>query len=83
MTPIPYMTPQALSRAIGAEIKRIRRTAKLSQTACGKVCGVDQSAWSRIESGKQQMTLLQFMAFCSLVGEPIASFTAVWRATIL
>lgn len=47
---------------IGDNIKRIRKTAGLSQQELAKRCGISKSQISRLESGQQQNPLIQTIA---------------------
>lgn len=59
------LTPDFIARSIGQFIKRTRKKAKVQQTALGELIGLDQSAVSRMEAGKQQLTAVQWFIFCT------------------
>lgn len=42
---------------IGERVREARRLLRLSQDELGRLLGLDQSAVSRIETGKQELTL--------------------------
>lgn len=83
MTQIIHKSPKQFIKAIGAEIKLIRKEAGLNQTQVAKAMGLDQSAFSRIEAGKQHITLLQFIVFVTLLkSDQKEIFLRIWRAAI-
>ncbi len=49
---------------IGEIVRDIRKHRNLNQTEVCKAIGLDQSALSRVESGKQQLTAAQWVLFC-------------------
>ncbi len=57
-----------LHEEIGEHIKRNRKAAKLSQSACAKLIKVHQTAFHRIETGQQQITLAQAAVLCRGLG---------------
>lgn len=55
---------------IGREVRRHRKSAKVRQTALAPILGLDQSALSRVESGKQTLTAAQWVLFCHHMSIP-------------
>lgn len=53
---------------IGEILRVTRKHIGLNQTAVAPQLGLDQSALSRVESGKQMLTASQWIAFCHLAG---------------
>jgi transcriptional regulator with XRE-family HTH domain len=53
---------------IGKLLQATRKHLGLNQTAVAPQLGLDQSALSRVESGKQMLTATQWFTFCSLAG---------------
>lgn len=51
---------------IGRVIERDRRRRGYNQTALAPMIGLDQSALSRVESGKQQLTATQWFELCRI-----------------
>jgi transcriptional regulator with XRE-family HTH domain len=57
-----------LIQRIGQILQATRKHLGLNQTAVAPQLGLDQSALSRVESGKQMLTATQWFTFCSLSG---------------
>ena len=57
-----------LIQRIGQLLQATRKHLGLNQTAVAPQLGLDQSALSRVESGKQMLTATQWFTFCSLAG---------------
>jgi transcriptional regulator with XRE-family HTH domain len=57
-----------LDKNIGAFLRKMREEAEYNQTELAPLLGLDQSALSRVESGKQQLTAGQLVTFCHAVG---------------
>lgn len=57
-----------LDRNIGAFLRKMREGAECNQTELAPLLGLDQSALSRVESGKQQLTASQLVTFCHALG---------------
>lgn len=57
-------TMKKLNRAIGAEIKRIRKKSEMNQVKLAPILGLDQSALSRVENGAQSLSAAQWVLFC-------------------
>ena len=55
-----------LSQRIGREVKRIRKKSGMNQTELAPLLGLDQSALSRVENGKQVLTVGQWVTLCLL-----------------
>lgn len=53
-----------LNIALGSFIKTERKKKSLRQTKTAKLMGLDQSAMSRVESGKQPIQAAQLLMFC-------------------
>lgn len=53
---------------IGQILQATRKHLGLNQTAIAPQLGLDQSAFSRVESGKQMLTATQWFTFCNLTG---------------
>ena len=53
---------------IGQLLQATRKHLGLDQTAVAPQLGLDQSALSRVESGKQMLTATQWFTFCNLAG---------------
>lgn len=56
-----------IDEVIGGIVRKERDQARLSQMDLCATLGIDQSALSRIESGKQQLTASQWVLFCEVV----------------
>jgi transcriptional regulator with XRE-family HTH domain len=54
--------------AIGLIVRQARKDSKLNQTQICKALGLDQSAFSRVENGKQMLSAAQWVLFCQAVG---------------
>lgn len=50
---------------IGFRIKSLRQERGLTQTEFAKVCGFDRTYLSRVEKGKQNITMETFLLICS------------------
>ena len=59
--------PQIMNR-IGHTVELVRKHLGLNQRDIAPRVGLDQSAFSRVESGKQVLTHPQWLAFCELTG---------------
>lgn len=57
-----------LIQRIGQILQATRKHLGLNQTAVAPQLGLDQSALSRVESGKQMLTATQWFTFCNLAG---------------
>lgn len=57
-----------LIERIGQILQATRKHLGLNQTAVAPLLGLDQSALSRVESGKQMLTATQWFTFCTLGG---------------
>lgn len=57
-----------LIQKIGQILQATRKHLGLNQTAVAPQLGLDQSALSRVESGKQMLTATQWFTFCGLAG---------------
>lgn len=57
-----------LIQKIGSLLQGTRKHLGLNQTAVAPQLGLDQSALSRVESGKQMLTASQWFTFCNLAG---------------
>jgi transcriptional regulator with XRE-family HTH domain len=65
-TPI---SPSTTYRAIVGKLLSVRRSErKLDQEALGRAVGVNQSTWSRIETGTSAMSLDQLRRACHALG---------------
>ena len=53
-----------LNKTIGTHLKEIRKEEKLTQNEVAKAIGLEQSALSRVECGKQPLTAAQWVLFC-------------------
>lgn len=58
---------------IGEMVRAARRHRGMNQVLVAPKLGLDQSALSRVESGKQMLTASQWFAFCELVGISLES----------
>src|SRR4051812_18877587 len=58
---------------LGASLRALRKAAAMSQVDTAKLINVDQSAYSRIESGDQGITLWQLIKFSETFNVPIDS----------
>lgn len=56
-TPTLGRDESAFYKAVGARLQKFRKARMMSQTELAKALGLDQSAVSRIESGKQALSL--------------------------
>jgi transcriptional regulator with XRE-family HTH domain len=59
---------QIVIERIGRILQATRKHLGLNQTAVAPQLGLDQSALSRVESGKQMLTATQWFTFCGLAG---------------
>lgn len=59
-----------IDHVIGAQIKDLRKKHGLNQVQFCKHIGLDQSALSRVESGRQQLTAAQWVCTSMLLGVP-------------
>lgn len=59
---------QMVIERIGRILQATRKHLGLNQTAVAPQLGLDQSALSRVESGKQMLTATQWFTFCGLAG---------------
>jgi transcriptional regulator with XRE-family HTH domain len=59
---------QIIIMRIGKLLQASRKHLGLNQTAVAPQLGLDQSALSRVESGKQMLTASQWFTFCNLAG---------------
>lgn len=57
-----------INTVIGALVRESRKEQKLTQTETASAIGLDQSAFSRVETGAQEMTAAQWVLFCAHVG---------------
>lgn len=57
-----------LDKNIGAFLRKMRTLNQWNQTELAPLMGLDQSALSRVESGKQQLTASQLVTFCHALG---------------
>lgn len=55
----------------------VRKKRGITQADVAEKLGVDQSAYSRMETGKSDITLKQFIAVCEAVDFPFAIFDGV------
>lgn len=53
---------------IGGIVRDIRKERKIQQTVLCKALGLDQSALSRVENGRQVLTAAQWVLFCRTMG---------------
>jgi len=53
---------------VGSELGKIRRMQKISQTEVANFCGVDQSILPRWESGRCEISLINFINWCESLG---------------
>lgn len=59
---------KAIIMRIGKLLQATRKHLGLNQTAIAPQLGLDQSALSRVESGKQMLTATQWFTFCKIAG---------------
>jgi transcriptional regulator with XRE-family HTH domain len=59
---------QIVIMRIGKLLQAARKHLGMNQTAVAPQLGLDQSALSRVESGKQMLTATQWFTFCNLAG---------------
>lgn len=55
-------------RALGRKLRELRERHHLSQIDCAMFMGVDPSKLCRWESGTANVTVLQLLQFCEIVG---------------
>lgn len=55
---------EKLNHEIGAFVQATRKANGWKQTEIAKRLGLDQSALSRVENGKQSLTAAQWVTFC-------------------
>lgn len=86
MTPAKAPAKQEMKRlnhVIGAEVRRLRKESGLGQVEFAVELGLDQSALSRIESGKQVLTAPQWVLLCKRLDVIGDYLTAVTRTEVL
>jgi transcriptional regulator with XRE-family HTH domain len=62
------MTPSEMNRIIGMTVKRLRNKAGINQSYVAEAIGLDQSALSRVEKGKQALTASQIFGLREVPG---------------
>lgn len=65
------MTKRKFNKLIGARLKFIRMLHGQSQESISFLLELDQSALSRIEQGRQNITLFQLTVFCKHFDVPV------------
>ncbi len=71
----------ALSRAIGARIKRIRKQRKLTQVQLSQRTGITQAALSRAETGEDLANISTVRAICRATKTSLARFFFAFPVT--
>src|SRR5687768_17309031 len=64
-----------LTQRIGRVVQAARKHLGINQTALAPKLGIDQSGLSRVESGRQALTAVQWFTFCDIAG--IAADSAI------
>lgn len=73
----------SLNVLFGSYISRVRRRNKVQQTKLGDILNLDQSAMSRVESGKQTLTAIQWFTFCDYFQLPTEMLSAIEEEKLL
>jgi transcriptional regulator with XRE-family HTH domain len=56
--------PVTIAFLVGQRLKKLRKARKATQTEVAHIIGIDQPALSRIEHGRQHLTVEQWVRFC-------------------
>ena len=64
-------TPQQALQVLGANVKRLRAAANLTQQQLADTVGVTQSAISRLEKGHTDFTVGLVVSIAEVLGEPV------------
>lgn len=59
---------------IGDRVKELRSKQNLSQKALALICGFDRTYLSRVESGKQNITIEKLLVLCAKLNVSLKEF---------
>ena len=65
---------EVLTRGLNMDIKALRQQKGVTQQGLSEATGIDQSSISRMENGKQGISLNNLYQIASALDEPIESF---------
>lgn len=57
--------------AVGQQLRRLREKKGISQLEMAQACGVTQSAWSRVENGRNDLSISHLRRAAALLGMPM------------
>jgi transcriptional regulator with XRE-family HTH domain len=57
--------------AIGQCLRRLRERKGITQLEMARACGVSQSAWSRVENGRNDLSMGHLRRAAALLGMPM------------
>jgi DNA-binding transcriptional regulator YiaG len=63
---------KTINERIGQEVRALRKASGLKQAEFCQILGLDQSALSRVENGKQALQTAQWVALCVHFSKPNA-----------
>lgn len=75
-------TEEVVNEAIGLTLRKFRKALNASQETVGVILGLNQSNVSRIESGRQRLTVSDLMFFCQSVSIPPQKFVEALAVTM-
>lgn len=68
------LVPETFEEMVGLRLTEIRKKKNLTQGAAGRVCGITQSAMSRIERGATAITVIQMRKLARLFNKNPCDF---------